>query len=147
MPAATRSADGQPRPLRDRRRRPRRRCDLGRFDEAASLIERIQEWAIDDDIDPQIGWRRLKARLLAHRGQFEEAERVGREAVELAGRGDYIDTYARTLADLGGVLVRAGRPDEASVELAHAVRVFDEKGNVVGAAKAQARRVRLSGLR
>lgn len=109
-----------------------------KLDEAAALIERIEDWAIDDDLDPQIGWRRLKATLLARRGEFAEAERIGREAVELAGRGDYIDTHGRTLADLGGVLLRAGRPEEASVALADAVRLFEQKGDVVWAARARA---------
>ena len=84
-----------------------------RLDEAATLIDRIEDWAIDDDMDPQVGWRRLKGRLLALRGEFEEAERVGREAVELAGRADYIDIQARTHFDLAEVLRLAGRSQES----------------------------------
>jgi class 3 adenylate cyclase/tetratricopeptide (TPR) repeat protein len=107
----------------------------GRLDEASILIERIPDWAIADDMDPQIGWRRLKARLLAQRGDFETAESLGREAVELAARGDYIDMHARALADLGEVLRLAGRTKESVAELEHAVRLFERKGNLVLAAK------------
>ena len=49
----------------------------GRLDEADALIDRIADLAIDDDLDPQVGWRRLKGRLLAQRGDFEEAVLVG----------------------------------------------------------------------
>jgi tetratricopeptide (TPR) repeat protein len=108
----------------------------GRLDEASVLIERIADWAIADDMDPQIGWRRLKARLLAQRGDFENAESLGREAVELAARGDYIDMHARALADLGEVLQLAGRTQESLVELEHAVRLFEQKGNLVLAGRA-----------
>jgi tetratricopeptide (TPR) repeat protein len=106
-----------------------------RLDEAAAVIERIADWAIADDMDPQIGWRRLKARVLAQRGDFETAESLGREAVELAARGDYIDMHARALADLGEVLRLAGRAQESLVELERAVRLFEQKGNLVLAAK------------
>ena len=109
-----------------------------RLDDAAALIERIEDWAIDDDMDPQVGWRRLKGRLLARRGDFEEAERIAREAVELAGRADYIDIQARTHFDLAEVLRLAGRIQDSSLELEHALRLYEQKGNVVGAAKARA---------
>jgi tetratricopeptide (TPR) repeat protein len=110
----------------------------GRLDEASVFIERIADWAIADDMDPQIGWRRLKARVLAQRGDFETAESLGREAVELAARGDYIDMHARALADLGDVLRLAGRTPESLVELEHAVRLFEQKGNLVLAVKTRA---------
>jgi class 3 adenylate cyclase/tetratricopeptide (TPR) repeat protein len=106
-----------------------------RLDDAASVVERIAAGAIEDDLDPQIGWRRLKARLLARRGDVEAGERLGREAVELAGRGDFIDLHARTRVDLAEVLQLAGRTSEAAAELAKALRLYEEKGNVVAAAR------------
>ena len=109
----------------------------GRDDEAESVIERIAKGAIEDDLDPQIGWRRLKARLLAHRGDFEAAERLGREALELAARGDYIDLHARAHEDLAEVLRLAGRLDESVNELEHAIRLHEQKGNLVAAGKAR----------
>jgi tetratricopeptide (TPR) repeat protein len=112
--------------------------EQGRIEESLRLIERIADGAIADDLDPQIGWRRVKARALARRGEIAEAERLAREAVELAGRGDYIDIHARTLTDLAEVLRLAGRAEESSVELAHALRLYEQKGDVVGAARARA---------
>lgn len=114
----------------------------GRLDEADAVIERITDWAIDDDLDPQVGWRRLKATLLAQRGEFEEALRLGREAVALAGASDYIDTHARTRFDLAAVLRLAGRHDESAAELAEALRLYEQKGNLVAIAKVRSRSVR-----
>jgi ATP/maltotriose-dependent transcriptional regulator MalT len=106
----------------------------GRLDEADAVIERIADWAIDDDLDPQVGWRRLKATLLAQRGELEEALLLAREAVERAGASEYTDTHARTRVDLAGVLRVAGRNDEAAAELAEALRLYEQKGNLVGIA-------------
>ena len=45
----------------------------------------ISEAAADlDDVDAQVGWRCVRARVLARRGSIQEAERLARAAVELA---------------------------------------------------------------
>ncbi len=111
----------------------------GKLDQAALLIQRIQDWAIEDDLDPQIGWRRLKARLLALRGDPEGGVRFAREAVELATRGDFLDIHATARLDLAEVLHHAGRATEAAAEFAGALELYEQKGNVVGAARARAR--------
>ena len=87
---------------------------LGRPDEAEPLLEYTAEWAMADDLDPQIGWRRVKARLLAHRGELEEALRLAGESVEIADGTDYLDDHARALEVLGEVLGLAGRVSESS---------------------------------
>jgi len=114
----------------------------GRPEEAEALVDRAAGWAMKDDIDPQIGWRRIKAKVLALRGELEDAERLGREAVEIAARTDYLENHALARADLAEVLDRAGRAEEARVELEHALRLYDAKGIVV---QAERLRVRLAG--
>ena len=110
----------------------------GRGDEAAPLIELVIQWAMADDLDPQIGWRRIQAKLLAGRGDFENAERLAREAIELAARTDFLEVHARALADFAEVLRLAGRPQESLAELEHALRLHEQKGNVVSAATTRA---------
>jgi tetratricopeptide (TPR) repeat protein len=107
----------------------------GRGDEAAPLIELVIQWAMADDLDPQIGWRRMQAKLLVDRGDFEIAERLTREAVELAAGTDFLELHARALADLAEVLRLTGRPQEALAELDRALRLHEQKGNLVAAAK------------
>ena len=91
---------------------------------------------IEDDLDPQIGWRRVQAKLLAQRGDFAEAERLGREAAGIAERTDFLDHRARAHEDLAEVLRLAGQHEAASAELDSAIRLHDQKGNLVSAARA-----------
>jgi ATP/maltotriose-dependent transcriptional regulator MalT len=111
-----------------------------RRDEAEAIVDQAAEWAMKDDIDPQIGWRRIKAKVLALRGELEAAERIGREAVEIASRTDYLENHALARADLAEVLERAGRAEEARAELEHALGLYEQKGIVV---RAERLRVRL----
>jgi class 3 adenylate cyclase/tetratricopeptide (TPR) repeat protein len=104
---------------------------LDRMDEAASLIELTVRWAIEDDLDPQIGWRRVQGRLLARRGDFENAVGVAREAVELAAGTDFIDDHGRALEDLGEVLRLAGHDEDSKAALEHALELYEQKGNTV----------------
>jgi ATP/maltotriose-dependent transcriptional regulator MalT len=114
-----------------------------RYDEAAALIDLTVHWAMEDDLDPQIGWRRVRARLLAHEGDFDRAEQLVREATALATSTDFLLVHARAREDLAEVLRLAGRPLEAAVELEHALQLHEAKGNVVAAART---REKLTGL-
>jgi class 3 adenylate cyclase/tetratricopeptide (TPR) repeat protein len=105
----------------------------GRGNEAEPFVELAASWTLADDMDAQIGLRRVRAKLLAQQGRFEEAERFAREATELGGRTDYLDLRATALADLSEVLRLAGRPQEAAVVLEEAIPLLEEKGNVVAA--------------
>jgi len=113
--------------------------DLNRAAEAEAIADQANEWAMPDDLDPQIGWRRIKARTLALRGEHEEAERLARESVDLASRTDYLENHAMACADLAEVLERAGRTDEARAELEHALRLYEQKGIVVQAERIRTR--------
>jgi class 3 adenylate cyclase/tetratricopeptide (TPR) repeat protein len=112
----------------------------GRPDEAMPLTELVARSALADDLDPQVAWRRVQAKVLAQRGDFESAEPLARKAIELAERSDYTDLHARAIEDLVEVLRLAGRSREALVELERATRLHEQKGNVVSAARTRALR-------
>ena len=116
----------------------------GRPDEAMPLTELVARSALADDLDPQVAWRRVQAKLLAQRGDFEHADRLAREAIALAARSDYLDLHARAIEDLVEVLRLAGRQHDALDELGPAIRLHDRKGNVVAAARARALEERLA---
>ena len=65
-------------------------------------------------------------------GDAAEAERLAREAVELAAPTDFLDLQATALLALARVLRAAGSPEAASAA-AEAQAVYERKGNVVGA--------------
>jgi tetratricopeptide (TPR) repeat protein len=108
----------------------------GRYEEAEELSRIGEGAATEDDIEAQALWRRAQAKVLARRGQFEEAERLAREAMGLIEDTDGLDLQANTLMDLAEVLQLASRPDAAVPIVREALRLHEEKGNEVSASRA-----------
>jgi predicted ATPase/class 3 adenylate cyclase len=111
----------------------------GELDEAERFSRTSEDAAALDDAFSQVLWRTARAKIRAHRGELAEAEALGREAVDIAERTDLLNTRGDTLADLGEVLVLAGRPGEAVAVLEQAAELFERKGN-----RASLERVRLA---
>jgi tetratricopeptide (TPR) repeat protein len=116
---------------------------LGRYDEAASFAEESRKAAASDDVMSQALWRGVNAKVLARKGEHEEAERLAREAVQITGNTELVDGQAMTLSDLAEVLRLADRPEEAATALHEALELYEQKGNVVLADRT---RERLAGL-
>src|ERR1700692_3264760 len=55
----------------------------GGYDESRRFATFSADIVAPDDLATQVLWRGVSAKLLARQGQPEEAERLGREAVEL----------------------------------------------------------------
>jgi class 3 adenylate cyclase/tetratricopeptide (TPR) repeat protein len=106
-------------------------CELGRLQEAEELAARSAELGASDDVLTQMLWRRARAKVQAHRGQHPEAERLAREAVEIAEQTESPNAQADAYADLGMVLALAGRADEAGEALEQALERFERKENRV----------------
>jgi tetratricopeptide (TPR) repeat protein len=81
----------------------------------------------------------VKAKLLAARGEYEQAERLAREAVDLFAETDDLLQQSQVQMALAEVLQAAGRSDEAIPVVQSALDVSERKGNVVTARKARAR--------
>jgi class 3 adenylate cyclase/tetratricopeptide (TPR) repeat protein len=103
--------------------------EFGRFDDAETWTTRSVELGASDDISTQEIWRRVKAKVLARRGEAEEAERLAREAVAIANRTE--SPVAAVYSDLAEVLSLAGRTDEAREALERALVGFEDKGNII----------------
>ena len=112
-----------------------------RYEEALALTERwhVDRLTVPEDVDAQAGWRRVRAKALARVGGFEEAERLAREAVAILSNTDYINAHADAIADLGEVLLRAGRAREAATAARESIRLYELKGNVASAGALRAR--------
>ena len=117
---------------------PRPVYEQGRYDDALSLVEAIDDVPAPADREWQIKRRGVRAMLLAREKQFEGAESLAREAVALAADSDFLGLHADSLMDLAEVLRLAGRPEEANAAAEEALRLYGEKGNVVSAARAGA---------
>jgi class 3 adenylate cyclase/tetratricopeptide (TPR) repeat protein len=112
-------------------------CALGRYDEAEPQARLGRELGHEQDLLTQSLWRQVQARVLAHRGQHGEAERLAYEAVGIAERTDGLNFQGDALCDVAEVLSEAGRNMEAAAALTQALDRYERKRNV-----AMGRRVR-----
>ena len=80
-------------------------------------------------------WRPIRARVHARRGEFAIAEELTREAVVLADATDDLNRRAKTQRDLGDVLRLAGNQRDAASAFGRALDLYEQKGNLAGAAR------------
>jgi tetratricopeptide (TPR) repeat protein len=107
----------------------------GRLDEAERFTNVSEDAAAPDDVVSQSKLRSVRAKVLAQRGQLEDAVELAREAVRL-GSNDLNDG-ARLRLNLGEVLSQAGCREEAIKVVEEAITLFEDKGNIVSAARAR----------
>ena len=110
----------------------------GRYDEADEATRLSEELASVDDTPSQIGWRAQRARVLARRGDLEEAERLAREAVALADPADSPDDKGECAFALAEVLLAADRADGAAAHALQALAHWERKGIAAYAERARA---------
>jgi class 3 adenylate cyclase/tetratricopeptide (TPR) repeat protein len=108
-----------------------------RYVEAEDYAKISEQAGASDDIVTQMLWRQVRAKTQARRGHVEDAEGLARDAVALAEPTDALDMRADGLVDLAEVLRLIGRTDETTGVLEGAVRLYEQKGDVVSAARAR----------
>ena len=105
----------------------------GRVEEAEQLTKLVEELAEADDTDPQVLWRSVRSRVLALRGDADEALRLIEEAIDLTGQTEDVILKADALVDQSAVLATLGRAEEAGKLLAAALELYEKKGDVISA--------------
>jgi tetratricopeptide (TPR) repeat protein len=111
-------------------------CAQERYQEATSYTD-ITGTQLGDQVMDQIMWRIARSRALAGLGQLDEAARIAREAVTLAGTTDALNLHGDALMALAKVLRAAGRPDHAAAAAQQALDRYARKGNLVSARTAE----------
>jgi tetratricopeptide (TPR) repeat protein len=109
----------------------------GKIDEAERYSEISEELGASDDRLNEAAWRALRAKVFSVRGEFDRAEALAREAVEIAAETDYFELAAGTWLDLAEILLAAGNV-EAHTAAREALTLYERKGNLVGASRAKA---------
>ena len=102
-------------------------CLLGRHEEAEPLAERGRELGDPEDVATQQSWRQTQALVYSARGAHVEAERLGREAVDLALRTDSPLRRGEAFCDLAEVLEAGGHRDAAAAALRDALDCYERK--------------------
>ncbi|MDP8956584.1 MAG: AAA family ATPase [Actinomycetota bacterium] len=116
----------------------------GRYEESNEFSRQAEEASPEDDVESQAIWRRARAKVLARRDRFEEAESLAWEAHRLMSPTDAPIWKGNTLLDLAEVLEVAGKRHEAGPLIEEALRLYEEKGDLVSAARARKRRQELT---
>jgi tetratricopeptide (TPR) repeat protein len=96
--------------------------------EALALIEEARAGSQEDSRSGAI-WRTALAKVLAGRGETDEALGHARNALALLETSDRINDHADALSDLAEVLYAAGTDAEATIALEQALELYEEKGN------------------
>jgi tetratricopeptide (TPR) repeat protein len=110
----------------------------GERDEAERWLWLAESTAGSDDVPTQLGWRAIRAKLLAATGRGEEAVALAEEALRLARQTDALNFHARAALGLAEVLALCGREEESARVAGRALELFEQKGNIVGAASVRA---------
>jgi class 3 adenylate cyclase len=110
----------------------------GRDDRALELSEVSERATAPDDLSAGVQWRAVRAKLLARRGDLEQAETLARDAVALADETDFLVLRGDAFMDLGEVLRIAGRETDSVPFVEQALELYEQKGNVVAAERARA---------
>jgi tetratricopeptide (TPR) repeat protein len=113
-------------------------AEVGRWEEAESLVAAAEELVAPDDVDALSSSRSVRARVLAHAGHEEEAAASARAAVALLRPTEGVLNLADALADAGSVLRIAGMYEEATKNLIEAAELYEAKGYLRAAARARA---------
>ena len=101
---------------------------LGIFEEAAAWSRRTERASLPEDFMAQAMWRSTRAKVLARRGEAEQAIRLSSEAVEQAP-ADRRSSHPRRLSVRSRRSVRLlDRADEARPMLEEALAVYVDKG-------------------
>jgi class 3 adenylate cyclase/tetratricopeptide (TPR) repeat protein len=105
----------------------------GRDDEALEATRLSESHTAPGDIASEMGWRSVRARVLARRGDLREAERLAREAVAIADVTDQLDQNGDCYVALAEVLGAGGRTEEAADAARSAQAIYERRGNLVSA--------------
>jgi class 3 adenylate cyclase/tetratricopeptide (TPR) repeat protein len=108
----------------------------GKYDEAERFAKLGRETGSSDDIETQARWRGAQAKVFARRGEFEAAEPLAHEAVELVERTDFLELQGDVLMDAAEVFRLASRSEDAAAAARRAHETYEAKGMVVSATEA-----------
>jgi tetratricopeptide (TPR) repeat protein len=104
--------------------------ELGRYDEAEEASQESERLTQHADAASQLTWRRVRAKLLAHRGEGDLGLRLANEAIEWAEKTESLEDLANAYHDLAEVEEMVGHRDRAEEALERALALYEQKGIV-----------------
>jgi ATP/maltotriose-dependent transcriptional regulator MalT len=111
----------------------------GDLDGALHFSKIAEDIGDAEDVLTQVPWRSARAKVLAARGEADAARRLATEAVDLAAATPQLRLRAEALVDLADVLEATGDRESAGPPLREALRLLEQKGDVVSAGRLRRR--------
>jgi class 3 adenylate cyclase/tetratricopeptide (TPR) repeat protein len=108
----------------------------GDLDEAEQLCRVGEELSASDDVFNETKLAAVRARIGAAQGDLDAAESLARRAADLAAGADFIESAADAWLTLATILRARGDPEDKAAAL-ESLRLYETKGNLVGAGWAQ----------
>jgi class 3 adenylate cyclase/tetratricopeptide (TPR) repeat protein len=108
-------------------------CEQGSYDEADRFAATSEELSGPGDAFNSSLIAGIRARVLASRGDLAAASDAAQEAVARAAAGDCVELQADAFRALAEVRQASGQAGGAQAALHEALRLYEEKGNVVAA--------------
>ena len=105
-------------------------AQVGEYDEVERLVGLAKDSSSPDDRTTQMLWRGALARFHVASGANADAERLLRDAVELAEGTDSAAPAGLALIDLAWVSLRIGNPKQAGDAARRAVGILDRRGAI-----------------
>lgn len=112
--------------------------EVGEEGEADALASEVEREGPEDDIETQVAWRSVRARVAARRGDAGLALRLAEEATTLCDATDWVLRQAETREAFADVLGSLGRAEAPAVR-AEARELFRRKGADAQVARLAAR--------
>jgi class 3 adenylate cyclase/tetratricopeptide (TPR) repeat protein len=109
----------------------------GRLAEADRWTEHVDQSAFADDVVARVAWGVARAKALARATRLDEAERLAHEVLAVARETDALNMRAHASLALAQVLRQAGSKAEATSAAGEALALYEQKGNLVGAAQVE----------
>jgi len=120
--------------------------ELGREDEALALADEVERIAQPEDFEPHVRQGCVRARVLARRGDHDAAAKSIQVAVARGGETDYLNVLAYMAISLAEVERLAGRPDGERNALGDALRISEQKGDLLTARRVREQLAELSNV-
>jgi tetratricopeptide (TPR) repeat protein len=106
------------------------------YEEAEHLTHECETISACTDLASQVWWRGTRAKVLARRGLFDEAEGLALDAVARAAKSDDLNMHGDVLMGLAEILGLMNRHAEAAAAAGRALDLYKTKGNIVSAHQA-----------
>jgi class 3 adenylate cyclase len=120
--------------------------ELGRDDDAMAFADEVERIAQPEDFEPHVRQGCVRARVLARRGDHDAAATVIQAAVARAAETDYLTLRTYAAISLAEVERLAGRTEGARSALEEALRICEQKGDLLTARRVRGQLAELSNV-